>query len=399
MHHRVLIIGGGTAGITTAAMLRRKGVDDIALVEPSEQHYYQPLFTLVGSGVVPKEQSVRPEASVMPRGVRWIKDRAKTFDPGNRTIETENSGRIEYDFLIVAPGLTVDWDAIRGLRSALERPHVSSIYDYHRSAETWQMLRAQQSGDVLFTCPPMPIKCAGAPQKIAYMMADHLQRSGLASACRVSYATALPVIFGVKEYADLLVPIAERLGVDVRYRHKLVEVDAPAREAIFEVTRDETTTQERLPYDALHVVPPQRAPDFIQQSPLACAEGTGKGWMEVDKHTLKHVRYDNIFGLGDVTTTPNAKTGAAIRQQAPVVVANLLAAMAGRELPASYGGYGACPLVTGRGRMLLAEFDYSGKPTPTIPIIDTMKERYSMWLLKRYGLPWAYWNLMMRGIV
>lgn len=399
MHHRILIVGGGTAGITTAALLRRKGVTDLAIVEPSEQHYYQPLFTLVGAGVVPKEQTVRPEASVMPRGVHWIKDRAKTFDPVNRTVETEANGRVEYDFLVVAPGLTVDWDAIRGLREALETPHVSSIYDYDRSAETWQMLRTQRSGELLFTCPPMPIKCAGAPQKIVYMTADHLRRNGLSSACRVSYATATPVIFGVKEYADLLVKIAERHKVDVRYQHNLVEVDAVAREAVFDVTCEDTTTQERLRYDALHVVPPQRAPDFIQQSPLACESGAGKGWMEVDKHTLQHVRYGTVFGLGDVTTTPNAKTGAAIRHQVPVVVENLMAAIAGRDLPASYGGYGACPLVTGRGRMLLAEFDYSGKPTPTIPLINTMKERYSMWLLKRYGLPFAYWNLMMRGIV
>lgn len=305
---------------------------------------------------------------------------------------------MEYDFLVVAAGLKIEWDRIDGLADALETPHVSSIYDCDRSADTWEMLRRVESGNVLFTCPPMPIKCAGAPQKIAYMMADHLTRSGRASACSVTYATATPVIFAVKEYADLLVGIAERHGIDVRYRHNLIAVDGVAREATFAVTRDDETTTERIPYEALHVVPPQCAPDFIQQSPLACAEGTGKGWMEVDKHTLQHPRYDRVFGLGDVTTTPNAKTGAAIRHQVPVLIDNLMARMRDQAPTASYGGYGACPLVTGRGRMLLAEFDYTGKPTPTLPI-DTMKERYSMWLLKRYGLPWAYWHLMLRGIV
>jgi sulfide:quinone oxidoreductase len=398
MQHRVLIVGGGTAGITTAAVLRRKGVEDIAIIEPSETHYYQPAWTLVASGLIPRESTARPEASVMPKGVRWVRDRAKAFDPIANAVETEAKGRIEYDFLVVAPGLQLDWDGIEGLRDALATPHVSSIYDYQRSTETWEMLRAVERGHVVFTCPPMPIKCAGAPQKIAYMMADHLRRSGRRSQCEVSYATALPVIFGVKAYAELLVEIAARHGIDVRYQHKLVGVDGAAREAVFEVTQGEEKKTERIGYEALHVVPPQSAPDFVKQSPLACAEGAGKGWVEVDKNTLQHPRYDRIFGLGDATTTPNAKTGAAIRHQVPVLVENLLARMQDRELKASYGGYGACPLVTGRGKVLLAEFDYTQEPTPTLPI-NTMKERYSMWLLKRYALPWAYWNLMMRGIV
>lgn len=393
MNPRILIIGGGTAGITTAAALRRQGVDNITLIEPSETHYYQPLWTLVGAGVVGREATARPQSSVMPKGVNWIKDRAKGFDPVSKTVDTESNGQVEYDFMVVAPGLQLDWDRVTGLREALETPQVSSVYDFKRSTDTWEMLRGVSKGDVIFTCPPMPIKCAGAPQKIAYMMADHLRRSGKSSAVNVAYATALPVIFGVKEYADLLVGIAERHGIDVRYKHNLVEVDAGAREAVFSVATGENESEtRRVSYDALHVVPPQSAPDFIKQSPLA---GAG-GWMEVDKNSLQHVRYDNVFGLGDVTDTPNAKTGAAIRSQVPVLVENLMARINERELGGSYGGYGACPLVTGYRSMLLAEFDYTGKPTPTLPI-NTMKERYSMWLLKRYGLPWFYWNRMMRG--
>lgn len=202
------------------------------------------------------------------------------------------------------------------------------------------------------------------------------------------------MIFGVKEYAAELVKIADRHGIDARYQTNLVAVDGAAREAEFAVTRGAETTRERLPYSALHVVPPQSAPDWIKAGPLAVAES---GWMEVDPNTLRHPRYEQVFGLGDVTNTPNAKTGAAIRHQVPALVSQLTAQMAGRESDASYGGYGACPFVTGRGKMLLAEFDYTGKPTPTLPG-NTFRERYSMWLLKRYGLPWMYWNLMLRGI-
>ena len=397
MHSRILIVGGGTAGITVAAALTRKGVTGISIIEPSEEHFYQPLWTLVGAGVVSKESTRRAEAGLIPKGVNWLRDRAKTFDPAANRVETEASGAVTYDFLVVAAGLQLDWGAIEGLEAALETPDVSSIYDYRRAEETWQMISSFDSGHALFNCPPMPIKCAGAPQKIAYMAADHFRRSGKKDRCKISYATALPIIFGVKEYAELLVGIADRHGIDVRYQHTLTAVDASAKEAIFKTQQGEETQTERVPYDLLHVVPPQSAPDFIKQSPLAGTEGPATGWVEVDKNRLSHVRYDNVFGLGDVTNTPNAKTGAAIRHQAPVLVSNLMARMEERELEASYGGYGACPLVTGYGKMLLAEFDYTGKPTPTLPI-DTMRERYSMWLLKRYGLPFAYWNFMMKGI-
>ena len=341
------------------------------------------------------EATARPQADVIPRGVRWIQDRVKSFDPVAGAVECEATGRVEYEHMIVAAGLELDWDRVAGLRQALESAQVSSIYEAERATDTWELFRDREAGTFLFNCPPMPIKCAGAPQKIAYMVADHLRRRGRRDACELIYATALPSIFGVAEYAEKLVEIAERHGIDVRYRHELVAVDGAAQEAEFRVGEEGETR--RVRYDALHVVPHQQAPSFIRQSPLACDEGPGKGWMEVDKHTLRHPRYPNVFGLGDVTNTPNAKTGAAIRHQVPVLVENVLASLRGDTPQASYGGYGACPLVTGYGRMLLAEFDYTGKPTPTLPI-DTMRERYSMWLLKRYGLPWAYWNLMLRGI-
>jgi len=396
MRHRVLIVGGGTAGITTAAALHRRGVSDIGLVEPSESHYYQPAWTLVGAGVVDRNATRRREADLIPKGVRWIRDRVKSFDPSANAVDTESQGRVEYDFLVVAAGLQLDWGRVQGLAQALETPHVSSIYDFAHAEETWRMISAFQGGTAVFTCPPMPIKCAGAPQKIAYMAADHFRRRGIAQR-ELYYATATPVIFGVADYAAELVKIAARHGIEVAYRHNLSAVDIDQREAVFSVTEEDGTTGERrIRYDLLHVVPPQSAPDFIKQSPLACADGAGKGWMEVDKNTLRHPRFDNVFGLGDVTTTPNAKTAAAVRSQVPVLVDNLMARMQDREGTGSYGGYGACPLVTGYGRMLLAEFDYSGKPTPSF--FNRNRERRWLWYLKRYGLPELYWRLMMRGI-
>ncbi len=390
---RILIIGGGSGGISVAARLRRRGETDVALIEPAAVHYYQPAWTLVGGGAYAPAATGRPMKQVIPRGVRWIRDHATVIDAEQQTVSTRTSGVYHYDFLVAAPGIQLDWDRVVGLRQALETPHVSSNYSYHLAPKTWECLQRFDGGTALFSCPPMPIKCAGAPQKIMYMACDQFQRSGLQDQTRVIFGTATPSLFAVPEYAKLLDGVVQRYGIDVRFTHNLVQVDGERRQAVFQVIEGDDKREVTIPYDFLHAVPPQSAPDFIKQGPLADAQG----WIDVDPHTLRHVRFQNVFALGDATNTPNTKTGAAVRIQAPVLVDNLMAAMFGRETAASYDGYGACPLVTSYRSVLLAEFDYSKKPTPAIPVIDTKKERYDRWLLKKYGLPWLYWNLMLKG--
>jgi len=394
MHRRIVIIGGGTAGITVAARLRRAGQDDIALVEPSNVHYYQPLWTLVGGGRAPVKQSARPEADLVPKGVDWIQDWAEEIDPEARSVGTRNGRAIGYDFLVVCPGLQLDWDRIPGLGETLGRDRVSSNYRYDLAPKTWDFLKGLRGGVALFTHPSGPIKCAGAPQKIAYLAADWWRIQGVLKDIHVVLAVATPAIFGVPEFARVLEQVVARYGIDLRLQHELAEVDPDGREAVL-VDR-QSDKKLKLPYDFLHAVPPQSAPNWIKGGPLADPKDPN-GYVEVDKHTHQHVRYPNVFALGDAGNTPNSKTGAAIRKQAPVVVENLLAVMAGREPPARYDGYASCPLTTARHRMLLAEFDYTMRPHPTIPLINTQRERYDMWLLKRYGLPFLYWNLMLRG--
>lgn len=392
--HRIVIIGGGTAGITVAARLRRAGEHDIALIEPSERHAYQPLWTLVGAGLVRKEETVRPEAPLIPKGVRWIRDRAEEIDPEARVVETAGGVRIGYDFLVVAPGIQIDWDRIPGLVEALETDSVSSNYDLNLAEKTARMIHAFRGGNAVFTNPGTPIKCAGAPQKIMYLASDRFRKNGVLKDTNVIFGHAGGVIFGVKPFAEELLRVIDRYGIDVHYERELVEVRPETKEAVFEIKGEEGGT-ETIPYDIMHVAPPMSAPDFVKRSPLAVDEEFG--WVEVDKHTLQNPDYPEIFALGDVAGSPNAKTGAAVRAQAPVVVANLRAIMAGREPTARYDGYASCPLVTAENRMLLAEFDYEGNHAPTIPLIDTTRERYSMYLLKRYGLPWMYWNRMLKG--
>lgn len=393
VHHRVVIVGGGSAGISVAARLR-KNVDDVAVIDPSEKHYYQPLWTLVGGGCAKRETSERSESSVIPKGVTWIKDAADAFDPENNMVHTTGGKAISYDVMVVCPGLQLDWARIPGVTETLGENGVSSNYTYDLAPKTWEFIRNTKSGTAVFTMPSGPIKCAGAPQKIAYLACDHWRKQGVLKDIDVHLVVPTPRIFGVSVFADALDEVIADYGMTLHTKAELTSVDADGRKAEF-ASIDGEGEQFSLPYDVMHVVPHQSAPDWVKKSPLSTGEPTG--YVEVDKHTHQHVRYNNIFSLGDAGSTPNSKTGAAIRKQAPVVVANVLRQLDGKDPTEKYGGYASCPLTTSSSKMLLAEFDYTMEPTPSIPFINTTKPRRDMWYLKKYGLPFLYWNLLLKG--
>lgn len=391
IHHRVVVVGGGAAGLGVAARLLRAGIKDVAIVEPSEHHYYQPFWTFVGGGVVGREQSVRPMAGLIPKGATWIKDAAATFDPANNSLATQGGKTLNYDYLVVCPGLQIDWGKIKGLPEALGKNGVCSNYGYDLAPITWDNIKNFQGGNAVFTFPPPPIKCAGAPQKIMYLAEDYFRKHGLRDKTRVLYYCATPSIFSVPKYAKALMEQAVGpRGIEVFFKHNLVEIRAGSKEAVFQnADSGEEIVQ---PYDMIHVVPPMSSPDFIKQSPLANAGG----WVDVDKASLQHTRYPNVFSLGDASSLPTSKTAAAIRAQAPVLEANLLAVINGGQPALAYDGYTSCPLVTGYGRLILAEFDYDLKPKETFPF-DQSKERLSMYLLKRYAIPMIYWEGLLKG--
>lgn len=390
-HHSVVIVGAGTGGITVAARLKNESPDlDVAIVDPRTEHCYQPLLTLVGAGVVEKSTTVRPQQDYIPRGVTWIRDAVVSFDPEKSQVHLKGGDTITYDQLVVAAGIQLDWEKIEGLAGNVGKDGICSNYDFDTVEQTWRFIRDFRGGNAVFTFPSTPIKCAGAPQKIMYLADDAFRRSGVREKTRIVFASAGGAIFGVKKYAEALQKVVERKEIETRFRRDLVAVRPKSKEAIFRHL--DTGEEEILPYDLLHVAPPQSAPDFIKQSPLA---GEG-GWVEVDKYTLQHVRFPNVFSLGDCSSLPTSRTGAAIRKQAPVLVENLLSLRAGEALEARYDGYASCPLVTGYGKLILAEFDYEGRPAESFPF-DQAKERYSMYALKLHGLPAMYWNGMLRG--
>lgn len=391
LHHHIVIVGGGTGGITVAARLKRAQKDlDVCIIEPSEKHYYQPMWTLVGAGVADRESTERDESDYIPKDVTWLKEAVATFQPEENALTTTTGTRVTYDYLVVSPGLTILWDAIEGLRDAIGKDGVCSNYDFRYVNSTWEAFQNTQEGNAIFTYPNTPIKCGGAPQKIMWLAHDHFSKAGIRDKVNIVYAAAGHRIFGVQKYREALETLVEERNIDTRWKHNLIAIHADKKEAVFEHL--DTGEHITLPYAMIHVVPPMGSPEFVAQSPLA----NDKGWVDVDKGSLQHTTYPNVFSLGDASSLPTSKTGAAIRKQAPVLVENLFAVKAGNPTTATYNGYTSCPLVTAYGKLVLAEFDYDGNPAETFPF-NQAKERRSMYALKKYILPRLYWNGMLRG--
>jgi sulfide:quinone oxidoreductase len=388
---KIIIVGAGTAGITVASRLQNKNISEceIILIDPAEKHFYQPLWTLVGAGVFPHELSERPMENVIPRGVEWIKKGVVSFDPENNSIFLSDNSTIKYDVLVVAAGMQLNWEKIKGAKEALNTPYVCSNYVPYGSTKTWQVMQQTESGNAIFTQPPLPIKCAGAPQKATYLADDYFRSKGMRKNINVMFANHGVRIFGVEKYRIALEKVVKEKEIDTRFEHNLIEVKSSEKIAVFERANKEIV---EIPYSMLHIVPPMSAPDFIKSSSLADTQG----WVDVDKFTMQHNRYKNVFSLGDCSSLPTSRTGAAIRKEAPVLVENIIEFLDKKNLSHKYDGYSSCPLVTSRGKVILAEFDYDGKPAETFPF-DQSKERWSMWLLKAYLLPKLYWNGMLKG--
>ncbi|MGR9108163.1 MAG: FAD-dependent oxidoreductase, partial [Gammaproteobacteria bacterium] len=390
MKHQIVVVGGGSAGIAVSATLLRKEKSlDIAIIEPSELHYYQPAFTLVGGGEYNPDDTHQPVSSLIPKGATWIHDAVESFAPEQNALKLKGGDSVEYDYLVICPGIQLDWGKIQGLEETLGKNGVCSNYLLHYANYTWECIRSFKGGKALFTQPPMPIKCAGAPQKIMYMAADHFKKNNISA--EINFDTALPAMFGVPLFAQALLGVVARYGIQADFKSNLVAIDGNKKEAVFEVEdADGKKNRVTKAFDMIHVTPPQSAPDFLKGSPVSDAAG----WVDVDPGTLQHKKYSNIFGLGDATNTPNAKTAAAARMQAPLVARSLLAKIKKSPVPAAYDGYGACPLLTGKHSVMLAEFCYNGKVTPSLPL-DPRKERYLYWLMKKFLFPFMYWKIML----
>jgi len=392
--YQIIIIGGGNAGISVAAQLLAKSKSlEICIIEPNDKHYYQPAWTMVGGGFYDINDTIREESSLIPDGINWIQDAVSAFHPEENTITLISGNKLQYDYLIVAPGIQLNWNEIKGLEENLGKNGVCSNYSFKTAPYTFECIQKSKSGKAIFTSPHTPVKCGGAPQKIMYIAADYFKKNGISNKIDVEFWSGGTKLFGVKKFEDALKKVIAKFNIKEHYYNKLVEIDGVNKRAKFigfgEHNKDVETW---IDYEMIHVTPPQSAPDFIKSSPLA----NSAGWVDVDKHNLQHFKYSNIFSLGDASSLPTGKTGAAIRKQAPVLVQNILSLIAGTNLTAHYNGYSSCPLITGKGKLILAEFDYDNIPQETFPF-NQAKERWSMFILKRYILPFLYWNKILKG--
>ena len=393
-HYPILVVGGGNAGISVSAQLLNKNKKlQLAIIEPSDKHYYQPAWSLVGAGIFNKAKTVRSEASVIPKGATWIRDAVTSFKPEENKVYLNNGISLTYDYLIVAPGIQLNWGEVKGLKENLGKNGVCSNYDFRYADYTWTCIQQTHQGKAIFTNPHTPVKCGGAPQKIMYLASDYFRKQGRNKQIEVAMWSGGTRVFGVPKYEEVLKGIIAERHINMQFHQKLVEIDGENKRAKFiGIGEKNKDIESWVDFSMIHVTPPQSAPDFIRNSPLA----NTAGWVDVDRFTLQHNKYKNIFSLGDASSLPTSRTGAAIRKQAPVLVKNLMAAMQGKPLEARYNGYTSCPIITGYGKLMLAEFDYDNQPAETFPF-NQAKERWSMFMLKRYILPWLYWNEILPG--
>ena len=394
----IVIAGSGLAGIAIAHRLQAllDGVR-ITIVDAKEVHNYQPGYTLVATGVWPVSKVIDSNAALQPSGVEWVREMVAEFDPAANALTTTSGKRIAYDYLVVATGTHQDWSLIEGMDlKAIGSNGLTSVYPSSEAAvATWAALDSfrRKGGQAVMTLPSTPIKCAGAPLKMTFMLRDRLAQSGTLAQSKVTFYSALSNVFGVKSVNDRVLQRWQELGIGVEYLHTLKAVDIAAREASFASPEGEIT---KVDYDFIHVAPPMRAPDAVKNSDLAAQEGpmAASGWLDVDKSTLQHRRYANVFGLGDINGTPRGKTAATVKKSAPLVAQHLVDVIAGRALEQVFDGYTSCPMIVREGSAWLIEFDYDGKLTPSLPMVEPLHDSYFAWLMKIHMLKPAYMSVL-----
>ncbi|HAI60146.1 MAG TPA: pyridine nucleotide-disulfide oxidoreductase [Xanthomonadaceae bacterium] len=396
----IVIVGSGLGGIAAANRLSRQ-LDGarITIVDKREAHFYQPGWTLVASGIWPADKTVDSNARYHPEGVEWVKENVAEFDPVANALVTESGQRISYDFLIVATGCQLNYGAIEGMdTSAIGQNGLGSVYhSVDAAAATWTAMDAfrKTGGRAVALMPHTPMKCAGAPVKMAFMLADRLREAGKLEQSSIRFYSGVGTVFGVPAYNELILDRFDTLGIGVEFNQRLASIDIGSRRATFVGAEGEKTEAD---YDFIHVVPPMSAPDAVRNSPLAWQDGNfaAGGWLEVDEKTLRHRRFPNVFGLGDVNGTRRGKTAATVKAGVPIVVTHLIEAINGQENSQQFNGYTSCPLIVREGSALLVEFDYEGNLVPSLPFVDPMQESYFAWVLKHRMLLPAY-RAVLRG--
>ena len=407
---KIVIVGGGAAGIAMAARLKKwLSNPDITLIDPSDRQFYQPGFTLIASGVYEPNEVWKKQEDCIPSGIKWIKDSVVSVDPVWNQIVTKANGKIAYDFLVLTPGLQINWNQVEGMSyEQLGTGNAHCIYDFEGAQKTWKAMSefAKKGGRGIYTDTYTKHKCGGAPKKICLLTEHYSRKQGTRDSLELKYFSAEKALYDVKFFTPRLLEIYNERNIPITLNTRLKGIDTAAKQVHFETIikngDEKTVTTSVEDYDFLHFTPPMSAPDFVKEAGLGFSEGklAAGGWVMVDKETLVHQKYPNIISLGDVAGLPTSKTSAAARVQVPIAAKNLISLMEGKEPVEKYNGYAACPIVTDYGHVLLCEFDYKKEPQISFPfsMLDMSKEQWAAWLLKVYVLKPLYFYGMLKGL-
>jgi sulfide:quinone oxidoreductase len=396
---RIVILGAGAGGTAFAnRMVRRLDGASVTIIDGRKDHWYQPGFTLIAAGLKPAGYSVTKTTDWLPRGATLIAEHAAAIDPVGKSVTTTGGQKVAYDFLIVATGLTLDWGAVEGFSTDMigQNGIGAHYYGPEAAAATFREMDAfvSRCGQALIGRPATEMKCAGAPLKLAFLLEDMATRKGNRKNVSITYTAQNKALFGVPIVSEKVRMLFGSRGIGVAYEHVLKSIDAGRKVATYATPEGD----KELGYDFINVIPPQRAPQVVCEAGLSWADKwVDEGWMEVDMKTLRHLRFPDIFAIGDVAGVPKGKTAASVKWHQPVVENHLIAQIQGKEGTEAFTGYTSCPLITRVGRAMLIEFDYNNNLVPSFPgIIPPLEELWISWLMKEVALKATY-NAMLRG--
>lgn len=383
---RIVIIGGGSAGVMFANRMRREFSEDeveLTVIEKSEQHIYQPAYTLLVFDLDEVENIVKPTKDLFYEGVKLLQDEATSIDAKNNVVNTKKHGSISYDYLVVATGAKLNFNEPEGMLDGLNKAqNVFTFYTLDGALKLRDALKQVDGGTIVSTFSEMPIKCPAAPIKFILMAEDTMRRLGKRGKYNFVLTTPMPAAFSRPPYMDKLNSIFASRGIEAVANFAPGEVD-PEKGVMRSYDGREVN------FDLLCITPPHEGSDVIQNSD---GVGDAAGWVTCDKYHMLSKYHSNIYGIGDATDFPTSKTASGARKQAKILTERFKAILKGQEPKATYDGEIICPILTKDKRAVFAQFNYSQSLSPAI-------ESYPNWVLKVNMLRPLYWNLMLKGLM
>jgi sulfide:quinone oxidoreductase len=371
----VVVVGGGVAGTLTANLIA-KGAGSaahVSVVDSTGQHVYQPSFLYIPFGSDNPADIARPERGLLRHDVTLITQPAVKIDAETRAVELADGRRVPYDYLVLATGSRTVMEEVPGGGGA-------HTFYTHEGAERLRLaLQDFAGGRVLVGVAGIPYKCPPAPVEFVFLLDDYLRSRDLRERSEIKLLSPLNRAFTIEVTSKLVQPILAERDIELVTFFNVETVDADART----VTSLEGET---FDYDLLVLVPPHRGAQLVEDSGL----GDARGWIPVDKETLRHKTVERAWALGDATDIAISKSGSVAHYEAPIVAEQIVAAAKGLPAPQRrYAGKVMCFLETGRGRATTINFDYTHDPRSPRPA--------RVWHLGKALFNKTYWHTVPQG--